>query len=1085
MIGVREMKDNKLKDFFMKNKKAVIIGGIALVAVIVGVIIALVSCGGNGGKDNEKTGPVDYTLNVLTEGGMPFADVNVYVYEDMDIDKLLYAGKTDENGQFRFTTDLDPVSFGYKLDGIPEDGYQHKDMYTLKSSEKEENQLYLHVGIEMKPLEDMANTKFELGSIMKDFTVTTPDGTNVTISELYAQKDAVVLNFFYLACQPCKNEFPYLEEAYKQYGDEIAVIAMTPVDKDDATIKKFAEELGLTFYVAQCPSEWEQMMDIQAYPTTVVLDKWGMISYIHEGSVTETGIFESIFAYYTSSSYVQCINRYLDDIINAEAEEGTAGNPITILPDASEFEANVAAGKEVYFEIPKVTNMILTIKDADAYVTYNEEIYLAKDGVVSLVVSAPDSFTPAQIIIGNNGSQDKTFKGTLEAVKGTMMNPYEFIIGSMSTDVEAGNEQGIYYKYVATESGTLTYKPLSATNNAGYDVTLYNLNTYVNNTLSANANADGTVSVVVNAGDEVQVVIGTIPNAENEYPASTIKGEVSFVPGEGTGSSGSTGDVEYTVTVKDADGKAVSGVKVTIDTEEATTDASGKVKVTLKSGSYTVGITAPAGYKVQGEVTVSVDAPNATATLVSTTAKQVKYTVKVTDESGKAISGATVIVGNSLATTNASGSATVTLAEGSYDVAVSASGYATGSGKVTKSTTSVTVKLKKSATADTGTTYTVNVVDYKGVGQSGLTVVFKSNGTPVATATTDSKGKASAKLTKGTYDIAIAFAGGNNDYERTNAQVTSSKTSTKITIAPKAAAYGDDVYFDATGASKLSLGANYVSIPTDDLTKKDFLGNYVNDGGNGFVIFETDKAGTYKFTASNSNAKLTYWGISTVYVFNGTGDDKATSTVSVNLKSTNIPEGGKATIIIGIKGVSDCVIAVERTGDAVLDEGDVAYTTYTAKKAPTKQSLGLSLNNMTYVDITSSSTLKVVYDSNGYGHLGTVDGPKLYINLDANDRFGLSFLTMYGEDGTDSGTTPLRKTFYKADGSLDKKEDYTDCIRKFILNRDDATGLYPLTADLEYMLKNGGEGAEWWSLSNSVSGLNEANAWLFACCYVK
>ena len=1070
MNGVIKMKDNKLKDFFMKNKIAVIIGGIALVAIIVGVIIALVSCGGDSGKNNDKSGPVEYTLNVLTEGGMPFEDVNVYVYEEMDIDKLLYAGKTDENGQFKFTTDLDPVTFGYKLDGIPEDGYQHKDMYTLKSSEKEEGQLYLHVGIEMKPLEDMANTKFELGSIMKDFTVTTPDGTKVTISELYDKNDAVVLNFFYLACQPCKNEFPYLEEAYKQYGDEIAVIAMTPVDKDDAKIKAFAEELGLTFYVAQCPSEWEQMMDLQAYPTTVVIDKWKMISYIHEGSVTESGIFESIFAYYTSSDYVQCVNRYLDDIINAEAEEGTAGNPITILPDASEFDASVPAGKEVYFEIPKVTNMILTIKDADAYVTYNEEIYQAKDGVVSLVVSAPDSFTPAQIIIGNKGSQDKTFKGTLKAIKGTMMNPYTMSVGSVTTDIEAGNEQGVYYTYTATESGTLTLKPSTVGAGTAFDITLYNLNTYVNNTISANGNGDGSVSIVVNAGDVVQIVVGTLPNTENEYPAASIATDVTFVPGEGTGSNNNGGDIQYSVKVTDADGKAMSGVAVVIDTAEMTTDASGMAKVTLKSGSYTVMITPPTGYKVQGEVVVTADAPSVTVTLVSTTAKQVTYTVKVTDESGKAISGATVIVGSSLVTTNASGSATISLAEGSYDVTVSASGYATGSGKVTKNSTSTTIKLKKSTAAQTGTTYTVNVIDYKNVGQEGFTVIFKKNGSAITTSTTDSNGKATAKLEKGTYDIQVVSTG--YGFDTTNAKVTSSKTSTTIMVA-KVTTNVEDAYFDATGAYVLSTGGNYVEIPSADSK---------NEGGNAFFLFSPNRSGTYVVTVYNANATIDYWG--------GNGTTGTIQYGTLNIEHTkssltfNVIDAGP-TYVIGIQGVENCIVSVVRTGKATTE---MDWTDY--EGTDTIKPFTLGSGTLTYVDITKpTSNYNLVYNSNdGYYHLGSVSGPVMLVHLGVGAPY-IALSDVIGLSG--SGGSNFGRYFYDSNNTLIKKENYTSLLAKYINNMDQSKYVYPLTKDLMYIIKNGGEYRGWWASSgygNTIYAaepdLNAEIAWMFACCYV-
>lgn len=1063
------MKD-KIMDFFNKNKKAVIIGAVALVAVIIAVFIGLVCCGGNNNGKKDNKGPVEYTLNIQTPGGLVFEGVNIYVYEQKNTDNLLFAGKSDENGQFKFTTAADPNGFGYRLEGLPTEGYEIKDMYSLTSKDEKTNQLYLCVDMVVKPLDDMANTKFKLGSVIKDFTVKTPDGKEATISALLKEKDAVVLNFFYLACQPCKSEFPYLEEAYKKYSNDIAVIAMTPVDKDDAAIKSFADELGLTFYVAQCDSQWEQMMNISAYPTTVVIDKWGMISFMHTGTVTEAGVFESIFTYYSNDDYVQKTVKYLEDIVNAEAEEGTQGNPITILPDASDFEAKVAAGKEVYFELPKVTNMIMTINDADAYVIYNEEKYEAKDGVVSLVVSAPDSFTPAQFVVGNKGTSDKTFKATLEAVKGTMMNPYEFTLGAMSTDVAAGNEQGVYYKFVAKESGTLTYKPVSVTNNAGYDVTLYNLNTYVNNTLSANANADGTVSIVVNAGDDVQVVIGTTPNADNEYPAATISGEVLFVAGEGTGSNNNAEDVEYTVTVKDADGKAMSGVQITIDTAEATTDASGAAKVTLKSGSYMVMITPPTGYKVQGEVTVTADVPSTTVTLVSTTAKQVTYTVKVTDDSGNAIKGATVIVGNSLATTNASGSASVTLAEGSYDVAVSATGYATGSGKVTKSSTSTTVKLKKSTVAQTGTTYTISAVDYKGVGQSGVTVIFKSNGTAIATATTDSEGKATAQLVKGTYDIQLVSSG--YGYDSANAQVTSSKTTATIMMA-EVASDSEEAYFDTTGAYIISTGGNYVEIPSEDKN---------NEGGNAFFLFSPKRTGTYVVTVYNPKATIDYWG------GNGTTGTIQHSTWNIDHTSTsltfNVVDVGP-TFVIGIQGVENCIVSVVRTGAA---KTEMAWTDYVGSYKIKPYTLGSGA--LTFVDITKpTNDYNLVYNSNDeYYHLGSADGPVMLVQL-GNQAPYVALSDVIGFTG--SGGSNFGKYIYDSNGTLIKKENYTSLLFEYMQNMDETKGVYPLTKDLMYILNNGGEYRGWWASSGygniiyaSEPNLNPKIAWMFACCYV-
>ena len=310
-------------------------------------------------------------------------------------------------------------------------------------------------------------------------------------------------------------------------------------------------------------------------------------------------------------------------------------------------------------------------------------------------------------------------------------------------------------------------------------------------------------------------------------------------------------------------------------------------------------------------------------------------------------------------------------------------------------------------------------------------------------------------------------------FDSSNAKLSASKTSTTVTMAPLATNVTYDVYFDEnTGAYYITTGGQYVEIPAADSS---------NDGGNAFFLFEPTESGTYKISVSSSSATISYWGGSTFFISNATDTIEHTNTsITLNVKPKNIG----VTYIVGVKGVSNTVVSVVRTGNAVLDESDIDYTTYVATKTPTKQNLGLSLTNMTYVDITNSSAYTVVYDSNGYGHLGSANGPMLYVNVDATDRFGLSFLTMYGEDGTDSGTTALRKTFYNADGTLNKKEDYTDCMRKYVLNRDSSSGLYPLTKDLEYILRNGGEGAEWWNLSSSVPGLNVSNAWMFACCYL-
>jgi hypothetical protein len=55
-------------------------------------------------------------------------------------------------------------------------------------------------------------------------------------------------------------------------------------------------------------------MQLRAYPTTVVIDRYGMICLVHVGAVTEEETFAQLFAYVTSDSYVQKVYSSIEDM---------------------------------------------------------------------------------------------------------------------------------------------------------------------------------------------------------------------------------------------------------------------------------------------------------------------------------------------------------------------------------------------------------------------------------------------------------------------------------------------------------------------------------------------------------------------------------------------------------------------------------------------------------------------------------------------------------------------------------------------------------------------------------------------------
>ena len=168
--------------------------------------------------------------------------------------------------------------------------------------------------LELVPEDELEGKTFERGDVFADMTVATPDGTTYKISEILKEKKAVVLNFWYINCGPCQMEFPYMQEAYENYQDKLEILAVNPYDGTDETVAEFQKKYELTFPMAAVDEAWAQYMELQAYPTTVVIDRYGIISYVHVGMITETEEFNKLFEFFTADDYEQTIIRNISDI---------------------------------------------------------------------------------------------------------------------------------------------------------------------------------------------------------------------------------------------------------------------------------------------------------------------------------------------------------------------------------------------------------------------------------------------------------------------------------------------------------------------------------------------------------------------------------------------------------------------------------------------------------------------------------------------------------------------------------------------------------------------------------------------------
>lgn len=714
------------------------------------------SSGSGSGSGSSGAGDVTYTVEIVSEGSMPISDVGVWVYTDETKADLVWYEQTNAEGKMSFAG-AEGGSYVAVLENVPE-GYTVEEYYTITELETK-----IVLSGSMLSMDDVENVVYNLGDMMYDFTITTPDGTSYTLSQLLEEKEAVVLNFWYGNCAPCKREFPFLQAAYEKYSDRIEVLAMNPVDTDPAIVAEIAESLGLTFPMALVGAEWEQMFQIVGYPTTVIVDRYGMISFIHTGSVTTEGVFEAVFEHFTADDYEQSVVEDITEIVgdidvNAGSVEGTEDDPIQIATTTEDggttMTVDVAAGSITYLEIYKLNNVYATINDDDAYFIYNGKTYEASDGKVTVWLSTEDTFSGIDLGVGNSGDEDKTFTIKFTAKKGSYGNPYALSMGEFTTNVSAGNENGVYYTWTASEDGVLTIQNVSCTSGVDYSYTLYNLNTYAYRIMSSESTGDSAngkdLSVNVHKGDKVQVIVATLPDAKFNYPAATIKSLVAFVAGE-LKEEEKEPTYTYGVTVTNETGAAVAGVafqyELNGETLSVATNMEGKAEVVLPEGDYTFTMVVPAHYTAsQTTFVLTKDAPTATAQLIPVLS--VDYVLTVKDDDGAAVEGVTIIVGNSFAKTDASGRVVFNLPEGGCSGTISVpAGYEcdTTAFAFEGETTELTVSMKKLHDL------VVTVMGDDALPVSGAEVTV--NGTSVVA---DESGQAAFCLSKGTYEVTIS-----------------------------------------------------------------------------------------------------------------------------------------------------------------------------------------------------------------------------------------------------------------------------------------------------------------------------------------
>ncbi len=119
-----------------------------------------------------------------------------------------------------------------------------------------------------------------------DFSLALFDGNSFQL-DAYRGKP-ILINFLASWCLPCREEIPILNQVYREYRQRgVAFVGIAVNDAEDKA-REFVVKFDVSFPAGvDKTGEISDAFGLYGVPTTLFIDKEGIISYLHPGSVTE------------------------------------------------------------------------------------------------------------------------------------------------------------------------------------------------------------------------------------------------------------------------------------------------------------------------------------------------------------------------------------------------------------------------------------------------------------------------------------------------------------------------------------------------------------------------------------------------------------------------------------------------------------------------------------------------------------------------------------------------------------------------------------------------------------------------------
>lgn len=139
------------------------------------------------------------------------------------------------------------------------------------------------VAVKTEPVAKGPEVGIIVGKQVPVFTLNSLEGVKTTVGK--ANK-VTVINFWATWCPPCRQEMPELNRFWHKYEQSVDFYAVN-IEEQPEKVKAFMDKGQYTMpVIMDHKGEVAKTFSINAVPTTVVVDKNGIIRYRKSGTVT-------------------------------------------------------------------------------------------------------------------------------------------------------------------------------------------------------------------------------------------------------------------------------------------------------------------------------------------------------------------------------------------------------------------------------------------------------------------------------------------------------------------------------------------------------------------------------------------------------------------------------------------------------------------------------------------------------------------------------------------------------------------------------------------------------------------------------